>query len=319
MRQIGTYPSIGSIASKVCGPRRGGIPAYVSVPEARNTGFRPGGFGGTYLGSQYAPFQTGGDPNAPDFKVNSLQNPEQLSIQRLDDRHHLRQHLDQVRRMMDASGELAAIDKFQAQAYELATSSEARRAFDISDEGDVSRDRYGRNTFGQSVLLARRLVEAGCTFVTIQFGGWDHHWNLRAALENYLPKVDMAISSLLHDFGDRGLAEKVLVVMCGEFGRTPRMNNGGDGGPPLSKGTPGRDHWNEAMFCFLAGGGVRGGQVVGATDDRGERPKDRPVSVGDLHATIYHVLGVDPRTHFLDRSGRPIAALDDGAVIAELF
>jgi uncharacterized protein (DUF1501 family) len=169
------------------------------------------------------------------------------------------------------------------------------------------------------VLLARRLVEAGTTFVTCHFGGWDHHWDLQAGMENYLPKVDQAVSGLLTDLDNRGLMEKVLVVLCGEFSRTPRMNDGGNGGAPMSMGTPGRDHWGNSMFCFLAGGGLKGGQIVGSTNRLGEVPQDRPLRPGDIHHTIYHVLGVDPHIHFLDNSGRPIPAIDHGEVISELL
>jgi uncharacterized protein (DUF1501 family) len=211
------------------------------------------------------------------------------------------------------------MDRFQNEAFSLVSSGAARKAFDIESENASLRDRYGRNSFGQSTLLARRLVEAGSTFVTVHSGGWDHHWDLQKGMETRLPEVDMAVSSLLEDLSSRGMLEKVMVVLCGEFSRTPRMNNGGNGGPPLSKGTPGRDHWGNAMFALVAGGGIKGGRIVGSTDSKGERPHDRPVTPFDLHATIYHVLGVDPSTHFLDHSGRPVAAIDSGSVISELF
>jgi uncharacterized protein (DUF1501 family) len=167
--------------------------------------------------------------------------------------------------------------------------------------------------------LARRLVEAGSTWVTVHMGGWDHHWDLKAGMENYLPQVDMLVSGLFTDLAQRGLWEQVLVVLCGEFSRTPRMNNGGNGGPPLSMGTPGRDHWGNAMFCLLGGGGIQGGRVVGSTNRLGEVPKDRPLEPCDIHATIYHVLGVDPHTSFLNHAGRPVPAIDSGQVIAELL
>ncbi len=316
---IGQNPSIGSIAAKVCGPRRPGLPPYVAIPEARVNDFRPGFFGGNYLGPQYHPFETGSDPNGANFKVNNVRLADGLTITRLEDRRYLLMHLDRLRREVDASGGLDAMDRFQSQAYQFVTSSVANKAFDIGAEPDALRDRYGRNTWGQSTLLARRLVEAGCMFVTVHMGGWDQHWDLQPSMETHLPKIDMAVSSLLQDLSDSGLSEKVLVVMCGEFSRTPRMNDGGNGGPPLSVGKPGRDHWADAMFVLVAGGGVKGGRVVGATDRHGERPKERPVTPGDLHATIYHVLGVDPSTCFLNRSGRPVPAIDSGTIISELF
>jgi uncharacterized protein (DUF1501 family) len=155
--------------------------------------------------------------------------------------------------------------------------------------------------------------------VTVHYGGWDHHWDLKAGMHNNLPIVDSAVSSLLTDLSDRGLLDKVMVMLCGEFSRTPRMNDGGNGGPPMSMGTPGRDHWGNAMSVLVAGGGIQGGRIVGSTDRLGEFPKDRPLTPGDLHATIYKVLGVDPATHFLDRSGRPVAAIESGKAIEELF
>jgi hypothetical protein len=315
----GRNPSIGAVAAKVCGSRRAGLPAYVAVPYASSVGLRPGYFGGNYLGSPYNPYETDGDPNAEKFRPSNLEPLEALSIDRLDHRNALRLSLDQLRRNVDASGSLASMDRFQLQAYELVTSPAARKAFDLASEDPKLRDRYGRHTFGQSTLLARRLVEAGSTFVTVFFGGWDHHWDLKAGMERNLPMVDAAVSSLLTDLSDRGMLNKVMVLLCGEFSRTPRMNDGGNGGPPLSKGTPGRDHWGNAMSVLIAGGGVQGGRIVGSTDRLGERPKDRPITPGDLHATIYKVLGVDPTTHFLDSSQRPVAVVDSGKAIEELF
>jgi uncharacterized protein (DUF1501 family) len=169
------------------------------------------------------------------------------------------------------------------------------------------------------VLLARRLVEAGSTFVSVHFGGWDHHWDLQKGMENYLPRVDAAVSALFTDLDDRGLLETTLVVLCGEFSRTPKMNDGGNGGPPGSKGTPGRDHWGNAMFCLMGGGGVKGGIVVGSTDAKGERPKERPVTPCNIHATIYEVLGIDPKLQLLDPTGRPVNVLDDPTPVHELL
>jgi uncharacterized protein (DUF1501 family) len=168
-------------------------------------------------------------------------------------------------------------------------------------------------------LLARRLVEAGASFVTVHFGGWDHHWDLQAGMENYLPLVDAAVSTLFTDLDQRGLLDSTLVILCGEFSRTPRMNNGGNGGPPLSQGTPGRDHWGNAMFCLLGGGGVRGGQIIGSTDKKGETPASRPVRPDNIHATIYRCLGIDPTLHILDHSGRPTPVLEDPTPIHELL
>ncbi len=319
LNTTGKYPFIGAIATKATGPRRPGMPAQVAVPYAMSVGLRPGYYGGNYLGSQYDPFETAGDPNAANFSVQNLQLPGGLSIDRLEDRRGLLEHFDRLRRDVDTNRSFDALDRFHREAYDLVTGSKAAQAFDLSREQEKVRDRYGRTPWGQSTLLARRLVEAGCTFVTVHCGGWDNHWDLKESMERYLPNLDRMVSALFEDLHDRGMLDKVLVLVCGEFGRTPKMNDGGNGGPAGSKGTPGRDHWGNALCCLIGGGGVRGGRIVGSTDSKAEVPKDRPLTPGDLHATIFHVLGVDPRTVTVDRSGRPIEAIPQGDVIRELF
>lgn len=311
-------PSIGSIATNVVGPRRPGMPAYVSVPYAASVGIRPGYFGANYLGKEFDPFETDGDPNAENFQVQNMNLAGGLTVNRLEDRRGLMRHFDSMRRMVDQSGMADSMDRFQGQAYDMVTGAAAREAFSLSGEKPELRDRYGRHTWGQSALLARRLVEAGATMVTVHLGGWDHHWDLKTGMEGYLPQVDRMLYGLFTDLAERNLSEKVLVMVCGEFSRTPRMNNGGNGGPAGSMGTPGRDHWGSAMFCVLGGGGLKGGQIVGATNRLGEYPINRPITCGDLHATIYHVLGVDPSVSFLNHAGRPVPAIDHGEVIGEL-
>lgn len=315
----GKYPFFGSIATKLSGPRAVGMPANVAIPYAMSIGLRPGYFGGNYLGPQDDPFQTDGDPNSPNFSVQNISLTSNLTVERLESRRAILSQFDATLRAFDRSKTVEAMNRFDQMAFDLVTGERARNAFDLSSEKPELRDRYGRHTWGQSTLLARRLVEAGTTFVTCHFGGWDHHWDLQAGMENYLPKVDQAVSALFTDLTERGLYDRVLVVLCGEFSRTPRMNDGGNGGPPLSKGTPGRDHWGNSMFCLLGGGGVKGGRLVGSTNRLGEAPQDRPLRPGDIHHTIYHVLGVDPKAHFLDHAGRPVPAIDHGEVIPELF
>ena len=295
------------------------MPAHVAVPYASSIGLRPGYFGGHFLGAEHNPFETNGDPNAANFKVQNISLHQQLTIDRLESRRELLRAVDSMRREADQSGALDAIDRFDRHAFDLVTSKQAQRAFDLGREDEKIRELYGRHTWGQSALLARRLVEAGTTFVTCHLGGWDHHWNLQSGMENYLPKLDQMVSGLLTDLDQRGLLDQVLVVLCGEFSRTPRMNDGGNGGPPLSMGTPGRDHWGNAMFCLLAGGGLKQGKIVGSTNRLGETPQDRPLRPGDIHHTIYRVLGVDPHVHFLDHAGRPTVAIDHGDVIRELL
>ncbi len=242
-----------------------------------------------------------------------------LTLERLEDRRALCRQFDASRHHLDDHGTAEAMDRFNREAFDFVTGPTARLAFDIGREDPRVRDQYGRNHWGQSTLLARRLVEAGTTFVTVHFGGWDHHWDLQAGMERYLPMVDAAVSALFEDLERRGLLGRVLVVLCGEFSRTPRMNDGGNGGAPRSMGTPGRDHWGNAMFCLLGGGGLRGGQVVGSTDRLGTRPNSRPLTPCNLHATIYHVLGIDPRLQLLDPSGRPVNVMDDPTPIDELL
>jgi hypothetical protein len=315
----GKFPSIGAIVSKEIGPRRSGMPGYVGIPYAASIGLNPGYFGGNFLGIQHDPFTTGGDPNSPSFAVHNLNLVQGLTVGRLENRRSLSSVFDHMARTADLAAQFDAMDRFSEQAFSFVCGPNARKAFDINAEDPRLRDRYGRHTWGQSTLLARRLVEAGATFVTVHLGGWDHHWDLKAGMENYLPKVDSAVAALFTDLADRGLLEKTLVVLCGEFSRTPRMNNGGNGGPPGSKGTPGRDHWGNAMFCLLGGGGVKGGQIVGSTDRLGSRPHTRAVVPSNIHATIYKVLGLDPKLHLLDNTGRPVPVLDDPTAIEELL
>src|SRR5436190_1443283 len=290
----GKFPSIGAIASREVGARRRGMPGYVAVPHASSIGLNPGYFAGNLLGPQHNPFQTGGDPNAPQFAVQNLNLVPGLNIERLEERRGLLQQFDSGRRALDGLAEIGAMDRFSQEAYEFVSGPAARRAFDINTEDPRLRDRYGRHNWGQSTLLARRLVEAGSTFVTVHFGGWDHHWNLKAGMEQVLPQVDSAVATLFEDLDLRGMLDSTLVMLCGEFSRTPKMNDGGNGGAAGSMGTPGRDHWGDAMFCLMGGGGVKGGVVVGSTDAKGERPKDRPVTPCNIHATVYEILGVDP-------------------------
>ncbi|HVS34592.1 MAG TPA: DUF1501 domain-containing protein [Gemmataceae bacterium] len=315
----GKFPGIGAVVHREIGARRQGMPGYVAVPHASSIGLTPGYFGGNFLGATHDPFQTGGDPNSPNFAVQNLNLVPGLSMERLEDRRGLSERFDAMQRTVETADVQASMDRFGQEAYEFVSGPLARKAFDINGEDPHLRDRYGRHNWGQSCLLARRLVEAGATFTAVHFGGWDHHWDLKKGYENNLPVVDAAVASLFEDLDDRGLLEKTLVVLCGEFSRTPKMNDGGNGGPPGSQGTPGRDHWGDAMFCLMGGGGVKGGRVIGSTDRLGTRPATRPVTPSNIHATIYRVLGVDPTVQVIDPSGRPTSVLDDPTAIEELL
>jgi hypothetical protein len=312
------FPGIGAIVNRELGARVKGMPGYTATPHAASIGLVPGYFGGHMIGKQHDPFVTG-DPSVPNFQVPNLNLAAGLTMEKLEDRKGLLKHFDSSRGHLDAHPTAQAMDKFAHEAYEFVTGPNARQAFDIGKEDSKLRDRYGRGSWGQSTLLARRLVEAGSTFVTVHFGGWDHHWDLQKGYENYLPKVDAAVATLFEDLDDRGLLDTTLVVLCGEFGRTPKMNDGGNGGAAGSMGTPGRDHWGNSMFCLMGGGGIKGGQIVGSTDRLGAVPHTRAVTPSNIHATIYQVLGIDPKLQLLDPSGRPVNVLDDPEPISELF
>lgn len=305
-------PSMGSIVARTAGARRPGLPPYVVATRAQSGNLRPGYFGAHYLGRGFDPFETGGYPNSPSFKVENLAMPQGLTVERLDDRRALRRSFDALQRGAD-HGQIDALEHFERQAFELVTSSAVREAFSLSSETPANRERYGRNDWGQSVLLAKRLAEAGVSFTTVNLGGWDQHGDLKAKMEDYLPKLDLAVSALFQDLASSGLLEKVCVVVMGEMSRTPRMNSGFQGLPA------GRDHWSDAISLLIGGGGVQGGRVVGKTDARGEQILERPASVGDLHATLYHVLGIDPYQTFPDTAGRPVPLIDDGAPLRELL
>jgi hypothetical protein len=312
-------PGVSAIAARLAGPRKPGLPAHIAVPYSSTVGIRPGYFTGSYMGKEGDPFETNGDPNAGKFSVQNLTLSSGMTVERLDDRRSLVKHLDRIRREADNSGMMKSMDQFDQKAFDLVTSNEARAAFDIGSESDAVRASYGRNGWGQSCLLAARLAQAGATFLTVHFAGWDHHWDLKKGMEDYLPRLDLAIHGLINDLIRRGIYDKTMVIVVGEFGRTPKMNDGGNGGAPGSMGTPGRDHWGNAMSLLIGGGGVQGGRVVGSTNRLGEHPVDRPVTPWDLHQTIYHVLGVNPVVRFLHPAGRPVPAADGGSVIRELF
>jgi hypothetical protein len=309
----GKFPSIGSVITSQLGPRQRGMPSYISVPVASSIGLRPGYFGGNWLGGEHDPFQTGGDPNNDNFKVQNLNLASGMTIDRLQDRRLLNKQLDRLSKQADHRESFPIRDSFDDDAFEFVSGKRARDAFDIQSEDAKVRESYGRHTWGQSTLLARRLVEAGARFVTVHYGGWDHHWNLQSGMENVLPRVDNAVAGLFADLAQRGMLESTVVILCGEFSRTPRMNDGS------GRGTPGRDHWGSSMFCLLGGGGIRGGTIVGSTDAKGTRPERQPIKPDHIHATIYKAMGLDPKLHLLDHGGRPTPMIENPHPIEELL
>jgi hypothetical protein len=304
-------PALGSVVARLRGPNRPGMPPYVAVPHLR---------GGTdnffhyaaYLGGGANPFIVESDPNTAQYRVKNLTMPANISFDRLDSRRHLLHAVDSVRRTGDrGAGDLG---EHYGRAFDLLTSRRVAAAFDINAEPAGLRDRYGRHTFGQSALLARRLIEAGVTFVTVNCVPWDHHGTppqlkTEQGGKQLIPPLDAAIAALVEDLIERGLSRKTLVVAMGEFGRTPRMNR-----------DAGRDHWGHTFSVLLAGGGLRTGQAVGRSSPRGEYVADRPVTPQDVAATVYHHLGIDGnKVALTDAVGRPIYVIERGEPIRELL
>jgi hypothetical protein len=297
-------PSLGSVIARKLGPRRG-VPPYVCLPKLHPSG------GPAYLGSSVAPFVIDADPNAPNFSVPDIVPPPALATDRLDSRRELLRQLDRFQQSVEreANQNARAVSDYQREAFNLMVSPAARRAFDLQAEPDRLRDEYGRNTLGQSCLMARRLVEAGVRCVTIDHSNWDTHDNNFATLRReLLPALDAGIAALFRDLADRGRLGNTLVLITGEFGRTPRINR-----------NAGRDHWGPVFTVALGGGGIQGGRAVGTSDARAERPATNPHGPENLTATIYHLLGIDPTEDFHTPDGRPVALVNNGRVIRDLL
>jgi hypothetical protein len=297
-------PCVGSVVSRTLGPK-GSVPAYVALPKLHPSG------GPAYLGAAHAPFVIEADPSAPNFSVPDLVPPAVIGADRLDDRKRLLETVDRYHRGTEAQANKAAgaVSVFRDKAFDLMTSQAAKKAFDIHDETPKLREEYGRNTLGQSCLMARRLVEGGVRCVTIDHSNYDTHDGNFATLKNsLLPMFDAGISTLFRDLHDRGLLENTLVVVTGEFGRTPRINK-----------NAGRDHWGPSFTVLLGGGGIKGGLVVGKSDARAERPASTPYGPEDLFATTYSLLGIDPKLEFHTPDGRPVAVVNNGKVMSELI
>ena len=332
---VNDSPMVGSIVAKVREKRNLGIPNYVAGTDAGRSDIDVFAFGSAYLGPETHPFTVVGDPSAPKFAVQNLSLAREMEG-RLDDRVTLLSGLDRIRRSVDSRGTMLAVDEFNTRAVALLTSERAREAFDLAREPQAVRDRYGMHPWGQRALMARRLVEAGVSFVTMVMENcippgqtmprelvynWDSHavncHIFKDALVR-LPVYDRTITALIDDLCSRGLDKRVLLVVTGEFGRTPRIT------PAIGTQTgvmqPGRDHWPQAMSFLVSGGGMRTGQVVGSTNAKGEHPKDRPLTPNDLWATVYRHLGIDYNNiSFPDHRGRPMPILPFGDPIVELL
>lgn len=326
------YPSVGSVASRFRGPRQPGMPPYVMLseePVLHHHLFDAMGPG--YLGVAHAPFAVLQDPYPFEFQHARLQSAtaslklaDDVTLDRINDRQSLLTELDRLPRQLDAKPTHAGLDPFTRLALELVTSAKARRAFDLGEESAATRERYGTHRWGQMALLARRLVESGVTFVTLNTAPdclrWDWHVSVtreereqpspggpNVGMEWSGPPLDRALSALITDLSERELCRNVLLVVWGEFGRTPKVNPSG-----------GRDHWPPLGSVLLAGGGLKMGQVIGASSPDGGAPSDRPVGPDDVLATLYKHLGIDPRQNVINLQGRPIPLLPAGEPVTEL-
>ncbi|KAA5541787.1 DUF1501 domain-containing protein [Roseiconus nitratireducens] len=300
---VSFHPSLGSVVSKEVGAPHG-IPAYFSIPNISRSG------GPNFLGSKYAPFVVPDDPNRSSFRVRDVTIPSGLTDQRFQSRQQIRKHVDNLLRLNDpATGDpTLAVDEFYQQSMQIISSPEAQAAFDIHREPDSVRDAYGRDPFGQRALLARRLVSAGVPFVTLYHGGWDHHTDIFQSLDKKLPPFESTVAALIEDLKQQGMLQRTLVVVLGEFGRTPKINERG-----------GRDHWSNAMSVLFAGGGTAGGQVVGATDRQGYAAVERILAPENFVSTIYRKLGIDPGQILYTPEGRPVHLVSDATPITELM
>lgn len=315
------YPSFGSYISKLRGPNVAGMPAYVGLPAAQSIYLFPGYMGAAYLGAAYNPFDV--DTEVKYLGYNSqgkfgrpkcLDSFGKLEMSRAGDRQSLLNGLDQIERQADQSGLMKTVDRYQQDAFSMVLGGKAREAFNLDLEDPKAIDKYGNNPWGRYTLMARRLVEAGTTFATVDMPHWDDHSNIEKGHGGKLEAVDRAVAALIDDLDVRGILDRTLVIVMGEFGRTPKINNGQPGIP-----IPGRDHWGNAISVMMAGGGLKGGIVVGATNTKAEFPIERALKPADILATVYHVMGIDPTTSFKDFAGRPVPMLDEGAPIAELI
>jgi hypothetical protein len=296
------YPSFGSVISHELGSRNN-LPPYVIVPNMTTP------YAGTgYLGSAFGPFSLGSDPASGNFNVRDLTLPGGVDEKRFNQRRDMRAVVDSHFSALEKSDVLEGMDSFYQSAYSMVSSEKARAAFDIKGESDKLRDEYGRNTAGQRMLLARRLVEAGVRMVSLTYGGWDHHDNIERANNNIMPSFDQAFAALIRDLDQRGMLDSTLVMVTSEFGRTPKIN-----------GTAGRDHWPKVFSIVLAGGGMKRGYIHGSSDPTGGEPENDPLTVENFAATVYNQIGIDWNKALMAPGNRPIKIVKDGEVEKDLL
>jgi hypothetical protein len=296
------YPSFGSVVSHEFGARRN-MPPYVCIPSVPNEYAQTG-----YLSTAFGPFALGGDPASNGFKVRDLSLPGGVNAERWSRRQGMLASVDAHFRSVEKSDALDAMDSFYQRAYAMISSSEARDAFDMGKEDKATRELYGENTAGLRFLMARRLVEGGVRFVSVTYGGWDHHDNIQNAMTRQLPQFDQAFAGLITDLDRRGLLASTLVMVSSEFGRTPKIN-----------ATNGRDHWPKVFSVVLAGGGIKGGVVHGSSDAIAAEPENDPVEIQDLASTVYNRLGINADKELMAPGARPIEIVDGGRVIKEIL
>ena len=296
------FPSFGSVISHEQGSRNN-LPPYVVVPNIIVPEQQSG-----YMSSAYGPFALGSDPADKGFNVRDLLAPKDIDQKRFDRRRSLLGAVDEHFRSIEKSDALNAMDSFYQAAYGLISSQKAREAFDLKSEPDKLRDEYGRNTAGQRFLLARRLVEAGVRMVSVSYGGWDHHSNIKGAFESQAPNFDVAFARLITDLEDRGMLSKTLVMVSSEFGRTPKVNN-----------TNGRDHWPRVFSVALAGGGVKRGHIYGTSDALGGEPDTNPVGPADLARTMYRLIGINGDKRLVADGGRPVDIVNGGSLLTDVI
>ena len=300
---VSFHPSLGSVAAKELG-RNDGLPPYFSLARMSRSG------GPNFLGAKYAPFVVADDPNSTSFRVRDVALPKGLTADAFQHRSDLRGLVDTLPRITEkaAADPVTALDDFYDQGYSLITSPAAQAAFNIHEESDEVRAAYGRNSFGQRCLFARRLVEAGVPFTTVYDGGWDHHVDIYPKCRTRLPSWDQSVAALINDLDERGMLDTTLVLALGEFGRTPKVNTRG-----------GRDHWSNAMSVLIAGGGTPPGLVVGATDKNGYSAVERVLSPENFASTVYTKLGINPDSIYYTPQGRPTHLVSDPTPIQELL
>jgi hypothetical protein len=296
-----TYPSFGSVISHELGMRNN-IPPYICIPT------QPTEFAGSgYLSKMYSGFSLNADPANAGYKVQDLSFPTGVDVDRFNSRKSMLEVVNEHFKTAK-DDKLKAVDSFYEKAYNLISSDSAKSAFDIEKESPKTRDVYGRNSAGQRFLLARRLIEAGTRFVTITYGGWDHHDNIANGIKNQLPNFDKAYAALINDLDERGMLDDTLVIVTSEFGRTPKIN-----------ATAGRDHWPSVYSIALAGGGVKRGYVHGASDAQAAQPDSDPLTVENLSATIYSLMGIDPEKRLMTSDARPVSIVYNGRVEKDLL